>query len=129
SQSWQQEEAGKDSAEDGAAEVVCVQTSDRRRLKRLCSNEHRCQHRQCHSHQRGGDKQRCSGEYEAPQTKKIEVRMEVLPDQRVHVVHQAEQPDRKSTRLNSSHVEISYAVFCLKKKKNKYKEKSMRSRS
>src|SRR5690349_21985426 len=28
--------------------------------------------------------------------------------------------DRKSTRLNSSHVEISYAVFCLKKKK-KYK--------
>src|SRR5438874_6957270 len=28
--------------------------------------------------------------------------------------------DRKSTRLNSSHVEISYAVFCLKKKKLKY---------
>src|SRR3989442_8973104 len=29
--------------------------------------------------------------------------------------------DRKSTRLNSSHVRISYAVFCLKKKKkNKY---------
>src|SRR5690349_23616082 len=27
------------------------------------------------------------------------------------------QRDRKSTRLNSSHVEISYAVFCLKKKK------------
>src|SRR5439155_20791045 len=27
------------------------------------------------------------------------------------------QPDRKSTRLNSSHVAISYAVFCLKKKK------------
>src|SRR5438874_10194096 len=29
------------------------------------------------------------------------------------------RPDRKSTRLNSSHVEISYAVFCLKKKKNR----------
>src|SRR5690606_40127404 len=29
----------------------------------------------------------------------------------------AEQIDRKSTRLNSSHVKISYAVFCLKKKK------------
>src|SRR5437868_14950263 len=29
--------------------------------------------------------------------------------------------DRKSTRLNSSHVSISYAVFCLKKKKNKNK--------
>src|SRR5690625_7843933 len=28
-------------------------------------------------------------------------------------------PDRKSTRLNSSHVAISYAVFCLKKKKQK----------
>src|SRR3712207_8522906 len=27
-------------------------------------------------------------------------------------------PDRKSTRLNSSHANISYAVFCLKKKKN-----------
>src|SRR5690606_41107356 len=27
-------------------------------------------------------------------------------------------PDRKSTRLNSSHVKISYAVFCLKKKKD-----------
>src|SRR5690349_22443647 len=31
--------------------------------------------------------------------------------------------DRKSTRLNSSHVEISYAVFCLKKKKKKRKNK------
>src|SRR6266511_2129534 len=29
----------------------------------------------------------------------------------------ARMPDRKSTRLNSSHVKISYAVFCLKKKK------------
>src|SRR6266540_6007146 len=28
-------------------------------------------------------------------------------------------PDRKSTRLNSSHITISYAVFCLKKKKTK----------
>src|SRR3712207_9278556 len=28
-----------------------------------------------------------------------------------------ERPDRKSTRLNSSHANISYAVFCLKKKK------------
>ena len=28
-------------------------------------------------------------------------------------------PDRKSTRLNSSHTVISYAVFCLKKKKKK----------
>src|SRR5579872_5097016 len=43
-----------------------------------------------------------------------------------HVVNFALQPvgggpdgqDRKSTRLNSSHVRISYAVFCLKKKKH-----------
>src|SRR2546430_5957596 len=35
------------------------------------------------------------------------------------VVDQAPRPrDRKSTRLNSSHSQISYAVFCLKKKKN-----------
>src|SRR2546430_6947907 len=35
--------------------------------------------------------------------------------------HAAQRPasDRKSTRLNSSHSQISYAVFCLKKKKKK----------
>src|SRR5690242_21590347 len=31
-------------------------------------------------------------------------------------------PDRKSTRLNSSHMSISYAVFCLKKKKKQKKK-------
>src|SRR5690606_40830502 len=35
--------------------------------------------------------------------------------------------DRKSIRLNSSHVKISYAVFCLKKKKQKNKEKTGRT--
>src|SRR5437879_10652730 len=34
----------------------------------------------------------------------------------------ARKRDRKSTRLNSSHRCISYAVFCLKKKKNSYKK-------
>src|SRR3712207_8020204 len=34
------------------------------------------------------------------------------------VVRTQGTPDRKSTRLNSSHANISYAVFCLKKKKN-----------
>src|SRR5256885_9605065 len=34
-------------------------------------------------------------------------------------VRPARQPDRKSTRLNSSHLVISYAVFCLKKKKER----------
>src|SRR5699024_12038359 len=33
------------------------------------------------------------------------------------VITTAKKSDRKSTRLNSSHVSISYAVFCLKKKK------------
>src|SRR2546429_4843864 len=36
----------------------------------------------------------------------------------VRVVRRAVVQDRKSTRLNSSHGYISYAVFCLKKKKN-----------
>src|SRR5437588_7326076 len=36
-------------------------------------------------------------------------------------VPQRRRRDRKSTRLNSSHTVISYAVFCLKKKKNKHK--------
>src|SRR3712207_7313034 len=36
-----------------------------------------------------------------------------------HAAHpRGRRPDRKSTRLNSSHANISYAVFCLKKKKN-----------
>src|SRR6266540_4705915 len=35
--------------------------------------------------------------------------------------------DRKSTRLNSSHITISYAVFCLKKKKNKKTEITQRN--
>src|SRR3712207_8299783 len=35
----------------------------------------------------------------------------------VDVGDHAEEEDRKSTRLNSSHANISYAVFCLKKKK------------
>src|SRR6266540_6839199 len=37
--------------------------------------------------------------------------------------HDESQIDRKSTRLNSSHITISYAVFCLKKKKKKKKKK------
>src|SRR3712207_7966802 len=36
----------------------------------------------------------------------------------VAVDHQFSDKDRKSTRLNSSHANISYAVFCLKKKKH-----------
>src|SRR2546426_3833933 len=39
------------------------------------------------------------------------------PDDRLYSV-----PDRKSTRLNSSHLVISYAVFCLKKKNKTYSD-------
>src|SRR5438874_5803930 len=50
-----------------------------------------------------------------------------LADPRGHGADSVRDPrvqhlDRKSTRLNSSHVEISYAVFCLKKKKKKKKK-------
>src|SRR2546430_4130959 len=43
--------------------------------------------------------------------------------ERVHA-DQCGEPveDRKSTRLNSSHSQISYAVFCLKKKKTRYRK-------
>src|SRR5256886_9999235 len=43
-------------------------------------------------------------------------RITIDPITRRHIEHAGEQ-DRKSTRLNSSHSQISYAVFCLKKKK------------
>src|SRR5207249_11493085 len=42
-----------------------------------------------------------------------------LTSKATRIIQQSPLPtDRKSTRLNSSHVSISYAVFCLKKKKN-----------
>src|SRR2546422_6819875 len=46
-------------------------------------------------------------------------RLHSTPVPRQSRLHLYRQRDRKSTRLNSSHGYISYAVFCLKKKKNK----------
>src|SRR5690606_40958819 len=49
-------------------------------------------------------------------------RMKNLNNYEQTVIYYGPEPikkDRKSTRLNSSHVKISYAVFCLKKKKKK----------
>src|SRR2546422_1754474 len=53
-------------------------------------------------------------------------RMETLPDRRAvcPIPTPRNQPDRKSTRLNSSHGYISYAVFCLKKKKKNIEDSS-----
>src|SRR2546426_12442790 len=45
-----------------------------------------------------------------------------LPRQRMKQWLLLHAPDRKSTRLNSSHLVISYAVFCLKKKKKNKKK-------
>src|SRR5690349_23152098 len=67
---------------------------------------------------------------ELPQARRPACR---LPLRRAEGLPDREQPagrprqrdqDRKSTRLNSSHVEISYAVFCLKKKKKKNKKRN-----
>src|SRR3712207_9422588 len=55
-----------------------------------------------------------------PYTTLFRSEVETLPDEPWldHVVHVEvdDEVDRKSTRLNSSHANISYAVFCLKKK-------------
>src|SRR5690349_25072790 len=53
----------------------------------------------------------------------LEPARESAPDGRPCQSFGCADEDRKSTRLNSSHVEISYAVFCLKKKKKNKKKK------
>src|SRR5690242_21143807 len=63
--------------------------------------------------------------HKIPKGNKVAIYPRILPTQtRIHnalfiIVKQAFS-DRKSTRLNSSHMSISYAVFCLKKKKHLY---------
>src|SRR5690554_137390 len=49
-----------------------------------------------------------------------------VPYDQVSGMLETANTDRKSTRLNSSHVRISYAVFCLKKKKKKQKKQSLK---
>src|SRR5207302_2872103 len=65
----------------------------------------------CEDHgDRGNDGRGTQSQMQAAELED-QVREQVLPGPSL--------PDRKSTRLNSSHVKISYAVFCLKKKKKK----------
>src|SRR5688572_32312247 len=56
------------------------------------------------------------GEFRAHLAQMLQLEVVVLKQARIH---QPTREDRKSTRLNSSHSQISYAVFCLKKKKKK----------
>src|SRR3989442_8089778 len=59
-------------------------------------------------------------QHRAPEiTKGVEAGLEKLRINQAFLKRIGPSQDRKSTRLNSSHVRISYAVFCLKKKKNK----------
>src|SRR5256885_16653588 len=55
-----------------------------------------------------------SQQYKTPHKSNENETKEVLAD----LQHSSQDSDRKSTRLNSSHLVISYAVFCLKKKKS-----------
>src|SRR5688500_19819167 len=71
---------------------------------------------------RGGE---CAGQQEATADQLAEFfhrqgRAEQVAKEEVAMVaaQETQLGDRKSTRLNSSHLVISYAVFCLKKKKN-----------
>src|SRR2546430_9798324 len=55
------------------------------------------------------------------------IRVTTLDTARMNFMSSAHTPfslDRKSTRLNSSHSQISYAVFCLKKKKQECQDRS-----
>src|SRR3712207_7235649 len=51
---------------------------------------------------------------------RLEAERTPVPGDRGLEVRDVDREDRKSTRLNSSHANISYAVFCLKKKKNNH---------
>src|SRR3712207_7285487 len=53
---------------------------------------------------------------EQPQRERDQDRVYRVPHYLCFALHALLLPDRKSTRLNSSHANISYAVFCLKKK-------------
>src|SRR5256886_4741010 len=61
-----------------------------------------------------------SNGYAVIEAKSGEEALEMVRKERPELVLlDVNMPDRKSTRLNSSHSQISYAVFCLKKKNNK----------
>src|SRR3712207_8299658 len=71
-----------------------------------------CEHDRDTPEPRGGDLVRAAQVWHVEQ---------IPPDGEAHEQRDEGPRDRKSTRLNSSHANISYAVFCLKKKKTKTK--------
>src|SRR5436190_12831263 len=68
------------------------------------------------SAERAGDREAAGRARNAEGPRSTRVRTH--PRERAGEGKAVRRPDRKSTRLNSSHTVISYAVFCLKKKKN-----------
>src|SRR5690554_709914 len=95
--------------DDLAHKIVVVGDQDRVELVSNFFDEvtHKSQHREfaCHT-----------GLYKG---KNISVISTGIGTDNIDIVINELDADRKSTRLNSSHVRISYAVFCLKKKKKK----------
>src|SRR5688572_32179852 len=66
----------------------------------------------------GLQRHRAQGAQQSARSRRLR-RDDALADESRHA-----RQDRKSTRLNSSHSQISYAVFCLKKKKKKKKKRN-----
>src|SRR5690625_5351974 len=90
----------------------------------LCSSPH---HRPLHSFptRRSSDLPAVNQHVEQVYRSKLRISdiTEQFPDRSIQLknyINLKSERDRKSTRLNSSHVAISYAVFCLKKKKAFY---------
>src|SRR5690554_380079 len=70
---------------------------------------------------KGADKAEISASFISNEQAKLWLEQRDLPTDDTIILRRVvtQEGDRKSTRLNSSHVRISYAVFCLKKKKKK----------
>src|SRR2546427_1942840 len=70
--------------------------------------------------------ERKNAEAEALYKRALTIQEKTLGTDHLEVATSLNNLDRKSTRLNSSHSQISYAVFCLKKKKKKQKTQATR---
>src|SRR5205814_8698159 len=82
-----------------------------RRHEATAAGNHRAEHGERRGSEGAGDQERAG----ATSVQQGANREERGPAERGR--HDEREQDRKSTRLNSSHLGISYAVFCLKKKK------------